>query len=111
MLLRAAGWGVRPIAAEVGVARSTVRGWLGRFTDRAQRLRVHLWRWALWEDPGLVRIDPAGSPFADAVAAAIAAGDVVGAELGMGRWETVSSATAGRLLCNTSSPFPSPWTG
>lgn len=111
LLLRAGGAGVRPIAAAVGVPRSTVRGWLTRFDGRAERVRVHLWRWALWIDPGLVRIDPAGSRFADAVAACVTAGEAIGVGLGMGRWETVSAVTSGRLLCNTSSPFPSPWTG
>ena len=45
--LKHAGLGQRPIAAAVGVPRSTVRGWLSRFAavaDSAQwlhRLRVH----------------------------------------------------------------------
>jgi len=111
LLLRMSGMGVRPIAAAVGAPRSTVRGWLTRFDERAERVRVHLWRWALWTDPGLVRIDPAGSRFADAVAACVTAGEAIGVRLGMGRWETVAAVTSGRLLCNTSSPFPAPWTG
>lgn len=108
--LRAAGLGQRPIAAAVGVSRSTVRGWLSRFAEVAERVRAHLVRWALWLDPGLVRVEPSGSCFGDAVAAVTAAGGVAGRRLGVGcRWTFASAATGGRLLCNTSSPFPSPW--
>lgn len=104
--LKAAGLGQRPIAAAVGATRSTVRGWLARFTDVAEAVRAHLTRWALWLDPGLVRIEPSGSPLGDAVTAVAAAA----VRLGIGcRWQFASAATGGRLLSNTSSPFPSPW--
>lgn len=108
--LKAADVGQRPIAAALGVSRSTVRGWLARFADLAEDVRAHLVRWALWLDPGLVRLEPAGSPLADAVAAVAAAGGAAGEQLGIGcRWAFASAATGGRLLCNTSSPFPGPW--
>lgn len=108
--LRAAGLGQRPIAAAVGAARSTVRGWLSRFTVVAERVRVHLHRWALWLDPGLVRLEPSASPLGGAVAAVAAAGAAAAERLGVGcRWEFASAATGGRLLCNTTSPFPGPW--
>jgi transposase-like protein len=55
---KAAGLGQRPIATVVGVSRSTVRGWLSKFADVAETVRAHLTRWALWLDPGLVRLDP-----------------------------------------------------
>jgi transposase-like protein len=110
--LRAAGLGQRPIAVAVEVSRSTVRGWLSRFGDVADQVRAHLVRWALWLDPGLVRIEPSGSGFADAVAAVAVAGETAADRLGIGcRWSFASAATGGRLLCNTSSPFPSPWMG
>lgn len=110
--LKAAGLGQRPIAAAVGVCRSTVRGWLSRFVDVAERVRAHLSRWAIWLDPGLVRIEPSGSGFGDAVAAVAAAGGAAVARLGIGCWWTfASAATGGRLLCNTTSPFPGPWMG
>ena len=110
--LRAAGLGQRPIAAAVGVSRSTVRGWLSRFADVAERVRAHLHRWALWLDPGLVRLEPSASPFGDAVAAIAVAGGAAAERLGIGcRWQFASAATAGRLLCNTTSPFPGPWMG
>lgn len=110
--LRAAGWGQRPIAAAVGVSRSTVRGWLSRFEVVAERVRAHLVRWALWLEPGLVRIEPSGSDLGDAIAAVAAAGETAADELGIScRWAFASAATGGRLLCNTTSPFPGPWMG
>lgn len=110
--LKAAGLGQRPIAAAVGVSRSTVRGWLSRFTAVADRVRAHLTRWALWLDVGLVRFDASGDPVGDALAAIAAAGAAAAARLGIGSWwEFASAATGGRLLCNTTSPFPSPWMG
>lgn len=110
--LRAAGCGQRRIAAGVGVARSTVRGWLSRFAGVAERVRAHLVRWALWLDPGLVRIEPSGSAVGDAVTAVAVAGGAAAVWLGIGcRWSFASAATGGRLLCNTSSPFPGPWMG
>lgn len=110
--LKSAGLGQRPIAAAVGVPRSTVRGWLSRFVDLAEDVRAHLVRWALWLDPGLVRLEPAGSPLGDAMAAVTAAGSAAAEQLGIGcRWTFASAATGGRLLCNTSSPFPGPWMG
>ena len=110
--LKAAGLGQRPIAATVGVSRSTVRGWLSRFGEVAVKVRAHLVRWALWLDPGLVRIEPTGNGFGDAIAAVAAAGGAAASRLGIGcRWSFASAATGGRLLCNTTSPFPGPWMG
>jgi hypothetical protein len=110
--LKAAGLGQRPIAAAVGVSRSTVRGWLSRFDVVAGQVRAHLVRWALWLDPGLVRIEPTGSSFGDAIAAITAGGGAAAERFGIGcRWSFASAATGGRLLCNTTSPFPGAWMG
>lgn len=110
--LKAAGLGQRPIAAAVGVSRSTVRGWLSRFAAVAEQVRAHLTRWALWLDPGLVRFEPSSTPLGDAVAAVAAAGGAAAVRLHIGcRWQFASAATGGRLLANTTSPFPSPWMG
>lgn len=107
---RAGGAGQRPIATALGMPRSTVRGWLSRFADVAETVRAHLTRWALWLDCGLVRLEPSGSPLSDAVAAVCAAGGAAVVGLGIGcRWQFASAATGGRLLSNTTSPFPSPW--
>ncbi len=110
--LKAAGLGQRPIAAAVGVSRTTVRGWLARFGEVADEIRAQLVRWALWLDPGLVRFEPSGSSFGDAVAAVAAAGAAATVRLGIDcRWTFASAATGGRLLCNTTSPFPAAWMG
>lgn len=106
VVARAAGDGQRPIAAAVGVARSTLRGWLSRLVERAGRIRAHFTRWALWADPSLAGIEPAGTPVGDAVTAIVAAAQAVGAT---SVWRFASAATGGRLLCNTSAPFPGPW--
>jgi len=110
--LKAAGLGQRPIAARVGVSRSTVRGWLSRFGEVAEKVRAHLVRWALWLDPGLVRIEPSGSRFGDALVAIAVAGEAAADRFGIScRWTFASAATGGRLLCNTTSPFPGAWMG
>jgi hypothetical protein len=72
--LKAAGLGQRRVASAVGVCRSTVRGWLSRFAAVAEEVRTHLVRWALWLDPGLVRIEPSGSALGDAIRAVVGGG-------------------------------------
>jgi hypothetical protein len=111
LLAKAAGRGHRQVAAELGVPQTTVRGWLRRFVERAELVRGHFTRLAVWLDPQAGPITSRGSPVPDAVEAigmaAVAATRRFG--LGLGPWEFVSGATGGRLLCNTSSPFPAPW--
>lgn len=100
----------RRIVRLVGVARSTVRGWLARLRSRAELLRGHFTAWLLWLAPSTSQIAPAGWPVGDAVAAITAAGGVAVDELAAGSvWTFASAATGGRLLANTSSPFPAPW--
>jgi transposase-like protein len=104
--LAAIGVAVRAIAGCLGRARSTVRGWIDRARERAERLRAHFTAWAVWLLPGWSGPVPAGSPVGDVVVAIVAAGQAAGGEV----WRFASVATAGRLLCNTSTPFPAPWT-
>lgn len=102
---------VRRIAGALGMARSTVRGWVDRFRARAGLLRGHFTAWLLWLAPSRSRIDPAGGPLVDAVAViTAAAGAAAGAVEVGGVWPFASAATGGRLLTNTSAPFPAPWT-
>jgi hypothetical protein len=108
--LFAVGVAARRIAVQVGIARSTVRGWLARFAQRSGRLRTHFAVWLLRLAPSTSRVEPAGEVVADAVGLIGAAGAAsVAAGLRFGSvWQFAAAATGGRLLCNTSSPFPTP---
>jgi hypothetical protein len=102
-----AGAGHRRIAGELGVPATTVRGWLRRFRERAGFLAGQFLALAHLLDRDLGRVWPRGSPVADAlevigVAAAAAARRFGSAPV----WWFASGASAGRLLANTSSPFP-----
>jgi hypothetical protein len=111
LLAKATGRGHRPIAAELGVPATTVRGWLRRFALRAEQVRAHFTGLACWLDPDACPIKPRGSPVGDAVeaigVAAVAAARRFGP--GLGPWEFASGATGGRLLANTTAPFPALW--
>ena len=105
-----AGVGHRRIARSLGVPATTVRGWLRRFSERAALLRAHFTRLAFWLDPSLGPILPRASPEADALEAiALATRGAAGRFGPAPVWWFASGATAGRLLANTSSPFPAPW--
>lgn len=113
---KAAGCGVRTIAAGLARPVETVRDWLRTFAARAEALRV--WFTVLLVDTGVDPVPPAQArtPFADAVAAVL--GAVVAARSRWPRvgavspWWWASAASAGRLLApcwpsagrNTSSP-------
>jgi Homeodomain-like domain len=111
LLARARQVSLRQIAAELGVPLSTVRGWLGRFAERAALIAGHFARLAAWLDPSAVVSEPRGSPLVGAVeaigVAAVAAARRLGAHTGP--FEFASGATGGRLLANTNAPFPAPW--
>lgn len=105
----AAGAGHRRIAKGLGRERGTVRGWLRRFEALAGRVREHFTRWAVALDPMLGPIRPAGSGFADAVEAVGVAAAAAVRRLGPCEpWRFASAATGGRLLSNTSRPWPGP---
>lgn len=105
--LVAVGVAVRAISRLLGRCRSTVRGWIGRFIERVDRLLAHFTSWALWLLPGWPGPVPVGSPIGDAVAVVAAAGKAAETSV----WLFASAATGGRLLCNTNAPFPAPWRG
>ena len=111
LLARARNQSLRQIAATLGVPLSTVRGWLGRFLQRAELIWAHFARLAAWLDPSVAVVEPRGSPLVGAVAAigvaAVAAARRLGAH--SGPFEFASGASGGRLLCNTNAPFPVPW--
>jgi len=106
-----AGEGHRRIAERLGVPAATVRGWLRRFVERAEQVRVLFTRCAVALDLMLGSVLPAGSGVADALEViAVAARAWV---LRFGRrpvWQIVSRLSAGGLLSrNTSSLATGPW--
>lgn len=113
---KAVGLGARPVAVLVGRPLSTVQGWLRRFGGRLEAVRAWFVRLlcAVAVDP--VVPEPAGSGWADAVAAIEAAAWAVLARfavLGVTVWQVVGAVSGGRLLApgwpagsvNTSSPW------
>jgi hypothetical protein len=104
---KAAGEGFRRIAARLGAYPETVRGWLRRFAERAEQIRAHYTRCALWLDPELGAVLPAGSGIADALEAIAVAARAWVLRFGPGDpWRIACLLSGGALLCNMSSPFP-----
>ncbi|TVS74567.1 helix-turn-helix domain-containing protein [Mycobacterium helveticum] len=69
LLARASGWGWRRICAAAGRPASTVRGWLSRFAEHAEPIRVGFARLEHLANTGadMARLEPTASPLADAV--------------------------------------------
>lgn len=99
---RAAGAGVRTIAAAVGRPAETVRGWLRRFAGRAEEVRVVFT--GLLVAVGVDPVPPvaASSVFADAVAAVAGASAAVASrwpDVGeVPPWLLAVAISGGRLL-------------
>ena len=101
LVAKAGGAGHRRIAAGLGRAVETVRGWLRRFAGRLEAVRAVFTRWcgALEADPVLP--GPVGGGWADALAAISAATAAVAARFGLvtvACWEVASAVSSGRLL-------------
>lgn len=109
----ASGVAQRRVARQAGLARSTVRGWVSRLALVAEVLRGHFTAWLVWLDTSASRLNATGrGPAGDAVAAIAAAAGQARDRLGIdGVWTFASAATGGRLLANTTAPFPAPWSG
>ena len=104
---KAAGHGHRRIARDLGRLAPTVRNWLRRFAAGAEAIRSFFTVLAHDLDPMLGAIEPAGSAFADAVEAIARAVRAAVSRLGpRPPWSFASTATGGRLLSNTSCPYP-----
>ena len=96
---KAAGAGHRAIAAVLGRPAATVRGWLRRFTARAEQLRAAFTRLLLVLDPVAGPLAPRSSSVADALEAiGAAAAAAVLRIASLPAWEFTARATAGRLL-------------
>jgi transposase-like protein len=101
---RVAGLGYRRIARRLGVHVDTVRGWLRRFAERAERIRAHFTWLAIALDPQLGMVSPAASGVADALEAIAVAARAWVLRFGPRPvWQIVSALSAGGLLGNTSS--------
>lgn len=102
LVAKAAGSGARTIAALLGRPVETVRGWLRRFEQQAEHVRVYFT--VLLVDTGPDPIPPAvsASRFADAVAAVIGAWKAAAsrwADVGeVSPWQLASAASRGMLL-------------
>lgn len=98
---KATGAGHRLIAALLGRAPETVRGWLRRFGARVEAVRAVFTGWCRDLAPDPVLPGPAGSAWADAIAAVLAAAAAVGARFGLGEvpvWQAAAAVSVGRLL-------------
>ncbi|WP_199840431.1 hypothetical protein [Streptomyces sp. AS58] len=99
---KASGAGARTIAAGLGRPVETVRGWLRRFRQRAEHVRVYFT--VLLVDTALDPIPPAlsVSGFADAVAAVLGAWRAAVSrwpDVGtVSPWRLAAAASGGRLL-------------
>jgi hypothetical protein len=98
---KAAGLGYRRIAELVGRPAPTVRGWLRRFAGRVEAVRGVFTTWVRALDPDPVMPGPAGSAWADAIAAiraaaVAAAGRFVISDVSL--WEVAAGVSGGRLL-------------
>lgn len=109
LVAMAKGSGHRPIAVDLGIAPSTVRGWLRRFSAMASGIRDHFVRWAHAVDPGHDDLSPGSSTVSDAVSAIGVLGIVAVRRFGPRPvWSLASVVTGGGLMCNTSSPWAAP---
>jgi len=96
-------------AARLGVPHDTVIGWLRRFRREALRIAAHFTRWLLALDPGRTAPEPVGSEAANAVERIAAAAQAASLRRGVRPvWSWASALSAGKLLSNTSSPWPGP---
>ena len=99
LLAKAAGLGHRRIAAVLGRPACTVRGWLRRFSARAEDVRGWFTRLLHRLDPQAGPLVPRGSVFADALEALGRAAAAGVRRLGpRPPWEFASWATGGLLL-------------
>ena len=94
------GQGHRPIAASLGLAEDTVRGWLRAARARAEELRCLATRLLPQLDPCFGAIVPRRSVLADAVEALGLTAAAVVRRLGYTDppWQIIAALTRGRLL-------------
>ena len=98
---KASGAGHRLIAALLCRPPETVRGWLRRFATRVEPVRAVFTGWCRDLQPDPVLPGPAGSAWADAIAAILGAAVAVRARFVLGEvpvWQAAVAVSAARLL-------------
>lgn len=95
------GQGYRRIAARLALPADTVRGWLSRFSKRAELLRAHFTRCAVALDAELGVVLPAGSGVADALEAIAVAARAWRLRFGAGEAWPIAGVLSGGLLLAT----------
>lgn len=104
--IAALGMGHRQVAAHLGLAEGTVRGWLRAFARRAEDVRRHftIALVTIADDPVMPEATP--STFADAVLAVAAAHRAAATKwphmLTVSRWEFAGRAISGSVLTSPS---------
>lgn len=105
LLAKATGLGHRPIAVMLDRPASTVRGWLRRFNERAEDIRVFFTGLLHALDPQAHPLIARGSVFADAIEVlGRAAAATVARVSPQPPWEFASRASGGLLLAPGSGP-------
>ena len=107
---KATGAGHRLIAALLGRPPETVRGWLRRFAGRVEAVRAVFTRWCRDLAPDPVLPGPAGSAWADAIAAVLAVAAAVGARFSHRRGAGLAGRVRGLRrpgCCCRAGPFRS----
>ncbi|SHN32399.1 hypothetical protein SAMN05216268_13616 [Streptomyces yunnanensis] len=105
--IAASGVGHRQVAAHLGLADDTVRGWIRRFRRRSEDVRRYFTvaLVALADDP--VMPEPTASPLSDAVSVVAAAHRAAATKWPqmntVSRWAFAGRAIAGRVLTCTPS--------
>lgn len=107
---KVAGQGYRRIAAGLGLPADTVRGWLSRFSQRAELVREHFTRCAVALDPEQGPVLPATSSAADALEAIGVAARAWVLRFGRGDPWPIAGVLSGGVLLATRVPAY-PWAG
>jgi hypothetical protein len=109
LMSKVSGKGHRRIAKEIDVPEGTVRGWLRRIRDCAERLRAHFTAWAYRLDPLQVPIGPTGSALGDVVEAIGMAARAATLRFGpRPAWGWVAAMSGGWLLATRVDLWPAP---
>ena len=103
------GQSVEDVAVVHGLPFETLRGWLRRLRRKAAAICAHFGRWLAALAPGRPPLEAPASSSADALEAIGAAARAASVAIALRPpWSWASRLSAGGLLSNTSSPWPTP---